>query len=123
MPRKAKKIEVIKNNPVAFIVWTTGICIVLVVGAILLGRSDSGQININSAIQNSNQQRLNSGEENVSQTETIPEAFRNRPNGGLVPQGRTANPEPVTPTEEESTDAEDTEEDTAEESSEEIDTE
>jgi uncharacterized protein (UPF0333 family) len=60
--------------------------IVIITGAVYLGKSDSGEINVTATIQNSN--KANSAIEGNSSKDvaTVPEVFKNLPNGGLVPQ-------------------------------------
>ncbi len=74
--------------------------IVIIGGAIFLGRSDSGEINVAAAIQNSNQAAIENGGDPNNQIETTSEAFRNMPNGGLVPSGSSPQPQAETPVEE-----------------------
>lgn len=66
--------------------------VVVTGGAVILGKSDSGQIDVSSAIQNSNQARQEAGGSSDSDTQTIPEVFRNKTNGGLVPQENQPEP-------------------------------
>jgi hypothetical protein len=56
-------------------------------GAVLIGRSDSGQINVASTIQNSNDAAVEAGGDPADSIATTPSAFKNMPNGGLVPAG------------------------------------
>lgn len=64
---------------------------ILVMGvAVLIGRSDSGQINVASTIQESNAQSEDGG----TQVNSVPQAFQNMPNGGLVPQENQTNTTP-----------------------------
>jgi hypothetical protein len=63
--------------------------VVFIGGVILVAKSDTGEININEAIKASNEKNLAEG--NVdAQVAAIPEAFRDKPNGGLVAQGADA---------------------------------
>ncbi len=57
--------------------------IIVVGGAIFIGRSDSGQINVSATIQESNQTQSAEGGEQV---QAVSQTFQNMPNGGLVPQ-------------------------------------
>ena len=65
--------------------------IVIVIGAVYVGKSDNGEINVESLINSSNQQNEASGnsDKNVG---TTPAALRDLPNGGLVPQDPNATP-------------------------------
>ncbi len=63
--------------------------VIVIVGAVFLGKSDSGVINVNSAIQNSNQ----TDDDASNNVEVVPPAFQNMVNGGLVPQEN----QPTTP--------------------------
>ena len=80
------------------------------VGAVMLGRSDTGQIDVAAAVREAGVQTDASG--NQIDPVNIPgEQFRNIPNGGLVPQGDQGNasapePEPIT-TDESATSTED----------------
>ena len=58
--------------------------IIVAVSAILIGRSDSGQINVSATIQNSNQAIIDAGGSIEDTIGNIPENLRNMPNGGLV---------------------------------------
>ncbi len=85
-----------------FIVSVIGAGCVVIGLAVFLGTSDSGQIDVTSAIESSNQARQEAGEPVSEAVSTIPEAFRNKTNGGLVPQDAPAQaeepqaePEPV----------------------------
>jgi hypothetical protein len=63
--------------------------VVVIVGAVFVGKSDSGAINVNTAIQNSNQ----ADGDDSNDVEAVPPQFQNMVNGGLVPQENV----PVTP--------------------------
>lgn len=69
-------------------------------GAIFLGKSDSGEIDVTAAIQNSNQANANAGGDASGNVETVPETFKNMTNGGLVPQENQPEPAAVVTTEE-----------------------
>lgn len=78
--------------------------LVFVGGALMLGRADEGEINVAAAIQNSKEhpssdtpanERGNANPADANAA-AIPAAFRDKPNGGLVPQGGSAPaPAPV----------------------------
>ncbi len=74
--------------------------IVVIGGAIYFGKSDSGEINVTAAIQNSNQTAIENGGDPNNQIETTSESFRNMPNGGLVPSGSAPQPPVETKVEE-----------------------
>ena len=77
----------------AFIGTVLGLGILIIGAAVLIGRSDSGQINVGAAVESSNQ--ANPGNAQVA---PVREAFKNLPNGGLVPTGGSepqAAPAPV----------------------------
>ncbi len=69
-----------------FVFSIVGIGLVVVLGAFFLGKSDSGQINVTEAIESANQIRRESGDVTTEQVNTVPDAFKNKTNGGLVPQ-------------------------------------
>ena len=83
------------------------VLVLVIVGAVYLGKSDSGQIDINSAIDSANKTRKDA-DSSATKVETVPEEFRNKVNGGLVPQGGAQQPqaEPVTETPSTSPDSE-----------------
>lgn len=62
-------------------------------GAIMIGRSDSGQINVAATIQSNNQAVIDAGGTVEETVGTLPESLRNLPNGGLVPTDNV--PEPI----------------------------
>lgn len=64
--------------------------IIIVTGAIFIGKSDTGEINVAEKIQNSNQANREANGDLSGNVNTVPEALRDLPNGGLVPQGSTA---------------------------------
>jgi hypothetical protein len=69
--------------------------IIVITGAVLIGKSDKGQIDVTAALQNSNQ--MNSDAGNTAAHVDIPgEQFRNMPNGGLVPQENQPATQPPT---------------------------
>lgn len=127
MPRARKKIEEPNEEapaqaPVssgrsrrlstpAFIGILALFSIVVIGGAMYLGKSDRGQIDVSAAIQNANEIRVAKGEQAVQDSGT-PEALRNLPNGGLVPQD-PAELVPQNPPPETTTDASTTPEGTA----------
>lgn len=84
-----------RGNPLMFAGGIVGAGIVVMGIAVLIGKSDSGQINVAATIQESNQVQSETGGEQVN---SVPQAFQNMPNGGLVPQENQTNtpsaPEP-----------------------------
>ncbi len=59
---------------------------VVIGGAVFIGKSDDGQINVSATIQNSNQANIEAGNDINDNVGVVPEAFRNKPNGDLVSQ-------------------------------------
>ena len=70
--------------------------VVIIVGAVMLGKSDNGEINVNATINSANQANTEAGNNNPT-VNTTPNALRGLPNGGLVPQDPNARPQPPTP--------------------------
>jgi hypothetical protein len=70
--------------------------VVVIGGAIFIGTQDHGPINVTAAIQDSSQV-LDADGNVVEKPATVPEAFKNIPNGGLVAQDNQPAPEPVAP--------------------------
>ncbi len=90
--RKTKNVEV-EKRPVktsaltpAFVGGIFGSIAVIIVGAVLIGKSDNGQINVNATIQNSNQANIDAGGDPSNNVALVREDLRNLPNGGLIPQ-------------------------------------
>lgn len=81
----------LKSTP-AFVASLVFAGIVVIGGAVMIGRSDSGQINVSATINESNQQLSPDGTAQNAQVNAVPEAFKNMPNGGLVPQGGESAP-------------------------------
>lgn len=79
----------------AFISSVVGVGLVIIVGAVLVGKSDTGQINVTATIQDSNQRNRDAQGGSGNAVEAIPEVFTNLPNGGLQPQ--VAQPESALP--------------------------
>jgi len=98
----------------AFILSIFGMGALVAVGAVMLGRSDTGQIDVAAAVREAGVQTDASGNE-IAPVNIPGQEFRNIPNGGLVPQGQDGNtpapePEPVTTDESATTTAESSEE-------------
>ncbi len=89
------------STPV-FIVSVIVLSIVVIGGAVFAGKSDSGQINVSTTIQNSNQVNREANGDTATIVDAVPEAFRDMPNGGLVPQAEqpttVVEPQVVVPT-------------------------
>ena len=87
-------------------------------GAIFLGKSDNGEIDVTAAIQNSNQANTDAGGDASGNVEAIPDTFKNMTNGGLVPQENQPEPVPEVATQGEASTTPDTSEAQNQESSE-----
>lgn len=66
-----------------FVAVLVGVGVFVIGGAVFLGRTDHGVIDVNQAIELSNQTQRESGSAGVVQA--IPQQFQNQVNGGLVP--------------------------------------
>ena len=84
----------------AFFGLVTLTCVVAVLGAVMIGKSDSGQIDVSATIQNSNQANIENGDTS-NNIGTVADALRDMPNGGLVAQ--EGQPTPLPPVIEAST--------------------
>ena len=91
-PRASIKNAKEKMGTPAFIGGVLTIGLLAIGGAIFIGTSDDGQINVTAAIQNSNQANTDAGGDASGNVEAIPETFKNMPNGGLVSQGEQPVP-------------------------------
>ena len=80
----------------AFIAGVLGLGVLVIGGAILLGRSDGGQINISQVVDEAQQAQIDQGGE-VTDINVPSQAFQNMPNGGLVPSDNQTTPESVLP--------------------------
>lgn len=69
-----------------FISGVITVGVIAILGAVFIGKSDTGQINVTAAIENSNQANVAAGGDASQNVETVPETFKNMTNGGLVPQ-------------------------------------
>lgn len=78
----------------AFMLSIAGLGIAVLVGAVLLGRSDSGQIDVAAAVRDAGTVTDENGNQ-VPAVNVAGAEFRNMPNGGLVPQDPNAAPEPA----------------------------
>lgn len=97
----------------AYIASVLFVVVALTAGAVFIGRSDSGQIDVSATIKNASSEQTDA-DGNVTEREEnyTPPALRNKPNGGLVPQDPSGLP--PTPPPESETETEDTTSDTAE---------
>ena len=87
--------------------------IVIIIGAIFIGKSDEGQIDVSATIRNSNQANIDANGDPNNNIGTVSDALRNMPNGGLVPQENQENNTPPVAVEESSVETSTTTEDTA----------
>jgi|GEM_PF-3069088 len=97
MPKSSAPKKVISENresSIKFYVGLLGMTVLVVIGAVLLGKSDQGEIDVNAAIINSNQTMKESGEP-VEEVNTIPKRLRDLPNGGLVPSNTPVEETPT----------------------------
>jgi hypothetical protein len=89
-----------RKRPAAFLAVLVVLCIAITAGAIFVGTSDKGQINVSGVIQSSNQERIDAGQEPLDAVSPN-DAFKNMPNGGLVANesqpAQTPPPEAVDP--------------------------
>lgn len=81
----------------AFVLAVVALGIIVVGGAVFLGRSDNGQIDVVAAVQKAGTITDENG--TVIDSTVAPAAYQNMPNGGLVPQDGNAQPAPPAPTE------------------------
>lgn len=70
----------------AFIAVLLVVGVLVVSGAIYIGKSDEGQIDVAGTISRSNQAIVDGGGDQSGQVDVVPQAFQDMPNGGLVPQ-------------------------------------
>lgn len=66
--------------------------LILTIGVVVWGRSDTGVINVSATIANSNQIAREEGRPNDEAPQAAPEAFTNMVNGGLVAQDPSLQP-------------------------------
>ncbi len=87
MPRKTsiQGAKETMGNP-AFIAGVVVLGVAAIIGSVFIGKSDSGEINVTAAIESSNQANNAAGGDASRNVETVPEAFKNMTNGGLVAQ-------------------------------------
>ncbi len=77
----------------AFVAWLIFAGILITVGAVYIGKSDTGAIDVSSTIRNSNQALEESGGDQSGHVDVVSQTFQNMPNGGLVPQSETGSSE------------------------------
>ncbi|QQR64593.1 hypothetical protein IPH92_03460 [Candidatus Kaiserbacteria bacterium] len=76
-----------------FIAGLVGVGVLVIGSAVMIGRSDSGAINVSATITESNQVNAENG--TGEQVNVGNPALQNLPNGGLVPQGTPPEQVPV----------------------------
>lgn len=88
------------QGKVFFVFCTCLLCVAGVFGAIALGKTDSGQIDVNAVIETAYNDRVDAGgDASIEAVYTTPPALRNLPHGGLVPLDRKGQVETETETE------------------------
>ena len=100
MPRVSKKTIVIDNErparsgTPAFFAILIVLGIAVIGGAVMLGQSDGGEIDVSATINQANQinRDNNTG---IEQVQTTNATFQSMENGGLVPQENQTNTQPV----------------------------
>lgn len=70
-----------------FIAWLLIIGVFVVTGAVYIGKSDEGPIDVAGTIERSNQAIVDEGGDQSGQVDAVSKVFQDMPNGGLVPQG------------------------------------
>ncbi len=70
------------------------VVLVIVIAAVMIGRSDNGQINVSDVINNSNSESVEKGGSASGNVGTTPANLRNLPNGGLIPKDNQRAPTP-----------------------------
>ncbi|HEX4799021.1 MAG TPA: hypothetical protein VFV22_00590 [Candidatus Paceibacterota bacterium] len=76
-----------------FVLMFLVVGVLVIIGAIFLGRMDTGVIDVNQAIELSNQSQRESG--GTGMVQTVPTEFQNQVNGGLVPTDNQSTQETV----------------------------
>lgn len=71
---------------VAFVAWLLFVGVVVVTGAVYIGKSDDGPIDVAGTIERSNQAIVDGGGDQSGQVDVVSQVFQDMPNGGLVPQ-------------------------------------
>jgi hypothetical protein len=95
MPRKVAEQSKKRMGAFAFLGTVIGVGILVIGGAIFIGKSDTGVIDVPATISNSNEISREENGDSATIVETTPNALRTMPNGGLVPQGEVnKNPAP-----------------------------
>lgn len=100
MPRVSKKTIIIDNErptrsgTPAFFAILVVLGIVVIGGAVMLGRSDGGEIDVSATINQANQVNRDNNT-GIEQVETANATFQSMENGGLVPQENQTNAQPV----------------------------
>ena len=70
-----------------FIAWLLLVGVIVVTGAVYIGKSDEGPIDVARTIERSNQAIVDEGVDQSGQVDVVSKVFQDMPNGGLVPQG------------------------------------
>lgn len=92
MPTKRAPRTPQKKNTLAIYGSIVAVGLVVTMGAVLFGRSDTGQIDVTAAISNSNVERAERGEAPVAQS--LGAKDKALPNGGLVGKGKGNSVQP-----------------------------
>lgn len=71
----------------AFVAWLLFVGVIVVTGAVYIGKSDDGPIDVAGTIERSNQAIVDGGGDQSGQVDAVSKVFQDMPNGGLVPQG------------------------------------
>lgn len=94
--RPTKAVERVETSILSsFYVRLLIVGVIVLGGAFFIGTSDSGQINVASTIQSSNEAAVEAGGDPADNVPTAPSAFQSMPNGGLVPADPNAQPAPA----------------------------
>lgn len=70
-----------------FVAWLLFAGVIAVTGAVYIGKSDEGPIDVAGTIGRSNQAIVDGGGDQSGQVDVVSQVFQDMPNGGLVPQG------------------------------------
>ena len=97
MPRRAiekKAVELDRRRAPFMLIGVIFVGSALTVGAVMWGRSDTGEINVSATIANSQYVTDNNANENAPLIGTAAQEYVDQPNGGLVPTTNTDAPAP-----------------------------
>lgn len=101
---KAEPTKVISENrdsSLKFYIALVAVAVVICSGAVFLGKSDTGAIDVTAAINNANQERRESNSDpanennQVGEVPNVREVHRKLPNGGLVPAASQEEKKPA----------------------------